>query len=82
MKRKAAKGPADAREPASDARVAPAETDEPNPPAGKTRRVASKFFQPAARRAAAAPASAPAELPASAPAAAAPASTKPAGSRR
>ena len=53
-KRKKAKTAADASDPASEARAPTStERDEPNPRVGKTRRVASRFFEPAASAAAA-----------------------------
>ena len=72
MKRKAPKAANEAPDPAPEARPPLAEMDEPNPRPGKTRRVASRFFKPAAPSAAAARAAAEppasAQPPASAPA--------------
>ena len=70
MKRKAPKAANEAPDAAPEARAPLAEMDEPNPRAGKTRRVASRFFKTAAPSAAAARAtaqplaSAPSNLPA------------------
>ena len=54
MKRKAPKAANEAPDAAPEARAPLAEMDEPNPRAGKTRRVASRFFKTAAPSAAAA----------------------------